>query len=119
MNAQEILATNLRRLMDHYGYSQTDVAAKAGVSQKNVSDILRARGKFGPGIAIVQDICERCFKITIWHIMMPNCPDELLFNHSIEKLVDNFIHNDKKGRDATLSVSEIRAQDYIVEQKKG
>lgn len=118
MNSREVLANNLRRLMEYHQYSQMDVAEKAGISQKNVSDILRIRGKFGPGIAIVQDIAERCFKISIWHLMMPDCPDELLFNRQMEKLIENFFHNDEKGRNATMSVSEIRAQ-YIEEQRIG
>lgn len=96
--------------MEHYQYSQTDVAKKAKVSQKNVSDIINMRGKLGASISNLQDISERCFKIPVWHFLMPDCPDELLFDSQIEKLIDNFIHNDSKGRNATMSVSEIRAR---------
>ncbi|WP_426994480.1 helix-turn-helix domain-containing protein [Methylomonas sp. CM2] len=118
MKDSETLANNLRRLMDHYEYTQTDVAIRAKVSQKQVSDILTQNAKLGASIGQIGAIANDCFKIATWHLLMPNCPDELLFNHSLEKLVENYIHNDAKGRNATLSVSEIRAQ-YFEEQKTG
>ena len=113
MNDQKALAHNLERLMTHFEKNQRDIERMTGkvVSQKTVSNILNCRGADGPSLNNIAALAE-CFKIQTWHLLMPNCPDELLFNHSIEKLVENYMNNDEKGRNATLSVSEIRAQDY-------
>lgn len=43
MNSTEILADNVRRLMDSRGWKQTALADRAGISQKAVSNILSAK----------------------------------------------------------------------------
>lgn len=118
MNEQQALAHNLDRLMKRFDRTQKDIERMTGgyVSQKTISNILNSQGPDGPSLNKISAIAN-CFKISTWHLMMPNCPEELLFNQSLEKLVQNYIINDEKGRNATLSVSEIRAQ-YCEEQLK-
>jgi transcriptional regulator with XRE-family HTH domain len=109
------LARNLRRLMEFFKANQKEVAKKAGVSQKTISNMLNPGEQKSPQLSVIEKVAS-AFGVKTWHLLIPNCPDELLFNHSIEKLVENYILNDDKGRKATLSVSEVRAQ-YFEEQK--
>jgi transcriptional regulator with XRE-family HTH domain len=116
MTDDEALAHNLKRLMDYHNHKQKDVARVSGVSQKNISNILNKRAKMGVSLGQIGSIAS-AYKITTWHLLIPNCPDELLFNRTIEKLVENYANNDDVGRNATLSVSEIRAQ-HLEESKQ-
>ncbi len=102
------LAANLRRLMEHHGHSQTVVAQKSGVSQKSVSNLLNPGDDKSPTLETVNSIAK-AYKIKVWHLLLDNCPDDILFNHSIEKLVENFNGSDKRGRDSVMQVSETTA----------
>lgn len=111
------LSRNLRRLMEFFDANQTEVAQKAGVSQKTISNMLNPGEEKSPQLNKIE-VVAKSFGLQTWHLLLPNCPDELLFNHSIEKLVENYMLNDTKGRNATLSVSEVRAQ-YLEGPKVG
>lgn len=103
------LARNLRRLMEFFKVNQKEVAAKAGVSQKTISNMLNPGDEKSPQLSVIEKVAKS-FGVKTWHLLLPNCPDELLLNHTIERLVENYMINDATGRNATLSVSEIRAQ---------
>lgn len=117
MNDDEALAHNLNRLMDFNKHNQMDVARLSGVSQKNISNIINKRAKMGVSLGLIGQIAS-AYKISTWHLLIPNCPDELLLNRSIEKLVENYANSDDIGRNATLSVSEIRAQYHSEQPEK-
>lgn len=105
----EILADNVTRLMKHHGDDQNSLARKAGVGQKTISNVINKRAKGAPNLDIVTKIAKT-YRIKTWHLLLSNCPDEILFNHRVEKLVENFLTSDEMGRNATMAVSETRAQ---------
>ena len=116
MNEDAInLAANLARLMKYHGDDQVSLEKKSGVAQKTISNILNMRAKKGTNLGIVADIAKT-YKIKTWHLLLAECPDEILFNHRIEKLVENFLNSDEIGRNATMAVSETRAHYHSEKQ---
>lgn len=93
---RESLAHNVRLLMDKAGFDQADLAKRAGVSQKTISNLVNART--APTLDNVERVA-RAFGLTAWHLIMPNLPDELVAGGKIEKLVSKYIAADPAERE--------------------
>jgi len=109
------LADNVRRLMDKSGLSQVDLASKAKVSQKTVSDLLnygRTSSK-SPRIGTVEKLAD-AFGVPAWLLQIPEIPVELLQNQRIPKLLQNFLNANELGRENIYRIAE-SGMHYAVE----
>jgi transcriptional regulator with XRE-family HTH domain len=81
---RETIARNLRILMDRSSWSQRDMAAKSGVSQRQISNILQSSSSCSTETA---DALAKAFGLEGWHLMLPRLPLDLVHSTSIQKLV--------------------------------
>ncbi len=97
--AREILAKNIKRLMDHNNprLTQTDLAKKSGVSQRTISNLLRPDAEISPTLANVEAVAQS-FGLALWHLLVPDLPDDLLTSRSIEKVLDCYKEATSEGR---------------------
>lgn len=102
------LAKNLKALMDHHGYTQTKLAEKSGVSQRNISNVLNADCESSPTLETI-DKLARAFHLTSWHLLLPGLQIDLLTNSRLEKVVENFTNATHEGRDMISRVSDREA----------
>lgn len=110
-------AFNLARLMDHHKDTQTTLAAKSGVSQKTVSNMLNPGEDKAPNLDNVGLVAKR-YGLQTWHMLIPNAPIDILINSSIEKLVENYVAIDKDGRETVARVAENSARYISADQKQ-
>lgn len=103
------LARNLTLLMDHYDHTQMFIEEKTGVSQKTVSNMKNPGDDYSPGLNNVSAIA-RFYNLQTWHLLLPNPPEEILFNSSIEKFVDHYMVMSKEEREAWAHVAEVSAK---------
>ncbi len=108
-NSQKALAENLDKLMKHHGFSQERLAAKAGIGQRTVSNLLRPDAGKSPTMDSIGKVCS-AFGIDTYQILIPDTPLDLLLNHSLNDLIDNYKKADSEGRDNTLRVAENEAR---------
>jgi transcriptional regulator with XRE-family HTH domain len=108
LETKKTLADNVKRLMDHHQLTQTSLAKKAGVSQRNVSNLIKAESPHSPTLKTVEDIAK-VFKLQTWHLLLPGAPIDLLINTCIEKVVFNYATASKEGRDMINRVSDREA----------
>lgn len=105
---QETLARNVRTLMRANQMSERDLASKAKVAQKTVNNILNQTKS--PTLETVDKIA-RVFGLNLWHLIMPDLPDELLKpNSSIAKLYTSYRDASPEGRNMIDRVAEREAQ---------
>ena len=102
------LAINLKILMDHRGDNQTDLAKRAGVSQKTISNMLNPEDDKSPNLKKVS-LVARAYGLQTWHLLYPDAPIDILINTDIEKLVSNYINTDQNSRKAISQVAEVTA----------
>ncbi len=85
---KEILASNLDLLMRHYGYSQTSLGKKMGVSQKTVCNYLKPELSGSPTLEKMEDIA-RAFNIDVWKLLIKDASlDFLLSKKSYMQVID-------------------------------
>jgi len=106
LTTTEAVAKNLRRLMEVYNLSQPQVAKKAGVSQRTVSNILNAANE--PGIEKINKIA-RAFGLQGWQLQMPNIPDDLLSSGVVPKVMDALMKATPEGREMIQRLAEREA----------
>jgi transcriptional regulator with XRE-family HTH domain len=105
---RQTLARTLRLLMDKTGLSEAEVARRAAISKKSVNNLLHAR--HAPNLDHV-DAVAGVFGLNLWHMILPNLPDELLTSKSIDELIVRYSRADARGRESIDLVAEIAA-DY-------
>ena len=103
----ETLAVNLRHLMEKKGWSQTEMARQSGVSQKKISNILSQEQQ--ASLATVDKLAA-AFNLNLWHMIMPNLPEDLLHSPSIEHLFQYYSSASETGRDYINRVAEREAK---------
>jgi transcriptional regulator with XRE-family HTH domain len=104
-------ARNLKILMEHHQDTQSSLHKRSRVSQKTISNMLNPGDDSSPNLANIEKIAK-AYNLKTWHLLLPNPPQEILINSSIEKFVENYTHADKKTREAWASVAEATAK-YI------
>lgn len=102
------LARNLRLLMDLRGWTQMDVAKRAGVSQKAVSNMLNPATSPRPILDQVEKVAA-AFDLNLWHLIMPGLPADLLSSPSISRLVSHYSKASSRGREYIDRVAEHEA----------
>lgn len=108
MGTQNAMISNLRFLMDKFGYSQSELSRKSGVSQRTISYILSGEKKSRIETA---ELLAKPFGLEGWHLIMPNLPDDLIDSPSIEKLIEAFKKASAADREMINQVAD-RAATY-------
>ena len=82
--SHEAIAGNLKKLMEERRLTQTQLADKAGVSQKP------------------------------YHLMIPDLPTEELTNNTIEKIIHYYAHSTKESRLNIARVAELESRYSVI-----
>ena len=90
------VSKNLRALMAHAGWNQSELARRSGVSQRHISDILAGHSQCTVPIA---DQLAAPFGLVGWHLLLPKLPVDLVASPAIGKLVDAYLNADPAGRE--------------------
>jgi transcriptional regulator with XRE-family HTH domain len=85
---RETLATNLIALMERRGWTQKQLEAKSGVSQRHISSVRRATADCTTEIL---DSLGAAFGIPGWLLLVPGMPSEVLDSPEIPALVERYI----------------------------
>src|SRR5688572_15822706 len=96
LTTTEAVARNLRRLMDVNGLTQVQVAKRAGVSQRHISNVLNAAQE--PGIEKINKIAQ-AFGLQGWQLQMPNLPEDMLTGGVLHRVVDALTQATPEGRE--------------------
>ena len=100
----EVLATNLKALMDKREWTQTQVALKGSVSQSHVGNILRKNRI--PSIKIIDKVA-RAFGLPGWLLLVPGLSPEILDSPHLPLLVSFYVGaGNQDAREAIFKYAE-------------
>lgn len=99
------IARNLHSLMRHHGWNQMELARRAAVSQRTVSNLLNPGSIDSATISSVEKVAL-AFKIGVHILLTPNLPPELLESKTVDRLIDCYANSTQQGRDNTLRIAE-------------
>lgn len=85
---REVLAANTRALMKRRGWTQTQVASKAGLSQTHVGNVLRR--EVDPTTAVLAGL-GKAFGLPSWLLLVPELPIEVLDSQEVPALVKSYL----------------------------
>lgn len=83
-----VLAANLIALMDKRGWTQKQLEAKSGVSQRHISSLRRGTADCTTEIL---DALGTAFGIEGWLLLVPGLPVEMLDSPEVPMLVQRYI----------------------------
>jgi transcriptional regulator with XRE-family HTH domain len=106
MTTTEAVAKNLAKLMDAHRLTQQQLAKKADVAQRTISNILNASNE--PGIEKINKIA-RVFGLEGWQLQMPNIPDDMLMSGVVHKVMDALTQATPEGREMIGRLAEREA----------
>lgn len=104
---RNVFARNLAWLLAQRGWSQRDLAAKSGVSQRQISNILS--GATAPTVETA-DALAAPFGLPGWIMLNADMPTDLLDSPSLRKLVASWIAATDEDRDYMNRVAEQAAK---------
>jgi transcriptional regulator with XRE-family HTH domain len=101
-NTRETVARNLRMLMGLHNppLDQTELAKRAGVSQKTISNMLDPDrpGISGHNLEKVDQVAK-AFGLDAWHLLIPTLPADIEEASRISDLVADYIVAPEKSRE--------------------
>jgi transcriptional regulator with XRE-family HTH domain len=105
------VATNVRRLMAHRGWSQPTLSQRAGVGQTTLSSLLR----YGDGsdkVATLSTVAAvaKAFGVEPWMLQVHDMPIEVMLDKRVERVIDSYIEAGQEGRDSICRVAESEAR---------
>jgi len=103
---RKVLAENLRRLMDHHSYSGAEVARRAKVDPKTVTNMLNEQ--HNPDLDNVAAVAA-VFQLSLWQLIRPNLTIEKMEDGSVDQLIENYYSANDKGKESILQVAEMAA----------
>ncbi|OWR35276.1 hypothetical protein CEE55_02400 [Stenotrophomonas pavanii] len=101
-----ILADNVRRLMEATGDSQVKVAKRAGLSQRNVGNVMTygTTHETSPTVRTVDGLAA-AFGIPAWLLFVPDVPLELLVSPRLSTLISTYVKISETGRETVDRVA--------------
>jgi transcriptional regulator with XRE-family HTH domain len=103
----DVVASNLRRIMDVRFLSHAQLGKKSGVSAKTIGNILRPDPLVsGSTIGNIEKVA-RALNIEPWVLLIPGIPDELLLTDDLSRVVMCYLQTTDKGREALDRVCEM------------
>jgi transcriptional regulator with XRE-family HTH domain len=116
-----LVAQRVRRLRERAGWSQVDLARRAGVSQKTISNI-ENEGGVGRTTVRLESLEQvaHAFRLEVWQLLLPDkeVPDDVISSPSISRLVQVYTSTDAAGRQDIERISEIVGKYYKTEETK-
>ena len=108
-NIHEILARNVKILMNHYDMTQDDIEKKTGVSQRTISNVINPGSVGSITTKTIEKIADY-FGLEYWHLLIPNISIDELVSKRIEKVVVCYTQSEPAGREniARISENEVR-----------
>lgn len=85
---REVLATNTRTLMERRGWKQTQLAAKAGISQTHIGNVLRQEVE--PTSKIISGLAK-AFGIQAYQLLIPGLPPDILDSREVPNLLQSYL----------------------------
>lgn len=87
--------------------NQAELAKRAGVSQKSVSNMLDpSRSGVSAGTLDKLERVASAFGLTAWHLLIPTLPEDLKECHRISDLVADYIVTPKQSRELIYHTAE-------------
>lgn len=111
--AVDVLATNLRALMDAHDIKKPELHKRSGVSQRMIAYILSKQRT--ATVETVEDLA-RVFGLAAWELLMPDLQPTKI--DKVEGLVRNYLQASDSGREYLDRVAEHEAK-YRNAAKKG
>ena len=102
---RDTLANNLRALMNEFAWNQVELSKRSGVSQRQISNILRR--ETGCSIEHAEAIAK-AFGLEGWHLIMPTLRRDLKTG-AVAKLISNYAEATDAGRAAIDRVAELES----------
>jgi len=103
---RETLARNLLALMDQAGWNQVELSRRSGVSQRQISNILRQQS----GCSVEHaDALARAFGLSGWHLIMPTLRKDVQAG-AVALLIDRYAQASVEGRSAIDRVAELESR---------
>jgi transcriptional regulator with XRE-family HTH domain len=103
---RDTLARNLLALMREAGWNQVELSKRSGVSQRQISNILRQ----DTGCSVEHaDALAKAFGLQGWHLIMPTLRKDLEAG-AISLLVDRYASASSEGRAAIDRVAELESR---------
>jgi transcriptional regulator with XRE-family HTH domain len=102
----ETLSNNVQRLMEYHGnMPQTELAARTGISQRTISNVLNP-GSVGSITTKTIELLADFFNLEPYHLLIPNLPIEELLNKRIEKVIECYTQSSSDGRENIKRIAE-------------
>jgi transcriptional regulator with XRE-family HTH domain len=111
---RKVVATNLRALMDRREWSQADLASKARVSQRHISNMLNR--KTSASFETLNSVAAP-FGIPGWLLLIDGLSVDLLDSQRIPLLVNRFHASGPDGKDLIERLAEREAHHNLEAQK--
>jgi transcriptional regulator with XRE-family HTH domain len=103
---RDTLAINLTMLMAEARWNQVELAKRSGVSQRQISNILRKES----GCSVEHaDALAKAFGLQGWHLIMPSLPADVR-NGAIPALLQRYAAATAEGRKAIDRVAELESR---------
>lgn len=111
------IADNTSKLKSHLSMSQKDIAKKAGLSQRTVSNALNPGSVDSLTMESIEKLAE-CFGIEPYQLLIPNLPIEELLSKRIQKVIECYSQANPDGRENIARIAENEMR-YRITQKYG
>jgi len=85
---RQVLAANVSALKARRDWTQQQIAARGGISQTHVGNVLRAA--VNPTTEILEGL-SRAFGIPEWMLLVPNLPVEILDSNEVPALLQTWL----------------------------
>jgi transcriptional regulator with XRE-family HTH domain len=105
----KVIADNLRALMLKRGWSDGDLAAKAGVDKKTVNNMVNGRHATQTDKL---ELVAKAFGLHAWELLVEGMGDAQAHDGKLENLIEAYAKTDDSGRDSMLKVAEIAIRPY-------
>lgn len=109
---RQVLARNVRFLMDRQGFSEAELAKRSGVSQKTINNILNQR--VGSSLERAEAIAK-VFSLPLWQLTLPELPDRFDSLGDMELVFSSWLNASDDGRKLIRMVAEREAA-YLVKE---
>ena len=96
-SAREVLARNVKVLRGEAGWNQKELAKRAKMSQKTISNIESPKNVKSPYLHIIEQVAH-VFGLEAWQLLIPDLPDELVRNTRLGRLVRAYALLSDDGR---------------------
>lgn len=115
----QIVAANVRQLMDHHGLSQAELGRRAGVAQTLLSGLLsRDAAAKNPTCATIDKLATY-FKLAPWQLLVPGMSLDLLQNDELSSVLESYAKAPVLGRQTILRVAEAEARYAAMDRERG